>query len=107
MLRKIRTTLAIVFFTGITLLFLDFTGTIHRWLHWMAHIQLVPALLFNAALALIPLLLTLMFGRIYCSVICPLGVFQDAVAWLTITVASAHIPIPKPYHGFVIPYLAS
>lgn len=82
MLRKIRTTLAIVFFTGITLLFLDFTGTIHRWLHWMAHIQLVPALLFNAALALIPLLLTLMFGRIYCSVICPLGVFQDAVAWL-------------------------
>ena len=82
MLKKIRTTLAIVFFAGITLLFLDFTGTVHRWLHWMAHIQLVPALLFNIAVALIPLLLTFMFGRIYCSVICPLGVFQDAVAWL-------------------------
>lgn len=56
--------------------------TVHHWLHWMAHIQLVPALLFNAALALLPLLLTLRFGRIYCSVICPLGVFQDCISWL-------------------------
>lgn len=82
MLRKIRTTLAVVFFAGITLLFLDFTGTIHRWLHWMAHIQLVPALLANTLIVLVPLLLTLIFGRIYCSVICPLGVFQDIVSWL-------------------------
>ncbi|MDE6353607.1 MAG: 4Fe-4S binding protein [Prevotella sp.] len=81
MLRKIRTTLAVVFFAGITLLFLDFTGTIHRWLHWMAHIQLVPALLTNTLIVLLPLLLTLVFGRIYCSVICPLGVFQDLVSW--------------------------
>ncbi|MDE5948067.1 MAG: 4Fe-4S binding protein, partial [Prevotella sp.] len=81
MLRKIRTTLAVVFFAGITLLFLDFTGTIHRWLHWMAHIQLVPALLTNTLIVLVPLLLTLVFGRIYCSVICPLGVFQDLVSW--------------------------
>lgn len=82
MLRKIRTTLALVFFVGITLLFLDFTGTAHRWLHWMAHIQLVPALLANTLIAIVPLLLTLVFGRIYCSVICPLGVFQDIVSWL-------------------------
>ena len=31
MLRKIRTILAGVFFVLITLLFLDFTGTMHRW----------------------------------------------------------------------------
>lgn len=36
MLRKIRLTLAIVFFTLITLLFLDFTGTLHAWFGWMA-----------------------------------------------------------------------
>lgn len=83
MLRKIRTTLAIVFFALITLLFLDFTGTLHHYLHWMAHIQFLPALLaLNAGIIIILLILTLIFGRIYCSVICPLGVFQDGVSWL-------------------------
>ena len=28
------------------------------------------------------LVLTLLFGRVYCSVICPLGVFQDVVSWI-------------------------
>ena len=39
MLRKIRIALAIVFWLGITLLFLDFTGALHGWLGWMAKIQ--------------------------------------------------------------------
>ena len=43
MLRKIRLTLAILFFTLITLLFLDFTGTMHAWFGWMAKIQFLPA----------------------------------------------------------------
>ena len=45
MLRKIRVALALIFITGITLLFLDFTGTVHTWLGWMAKIQFLPALL--------------------------------------------------------------
>lgn len=31
MLRTIRLTLAVIFFALITLLFLDFTGTLHAW----------------------------------------------------------------------------
>ena len=45
MLRKIRLTLATLFFALITLLFLDFTGTIHAWFGWLAKIQFLPALL--------------------------------------------------------------
>ena len=83
MLRKIRLTLAVLFFVGITLLFLDFTGTVHAWLGWMAKIQFLPALLaVNAGVVVFLILLTLVCGRVYCSVICPLGVMQDAVAWL-------------------------
>ena len=83
MLKKIRTILALVFFIGITLLFLDFTGTAHRWLSWMAKVQFLPAVLALNALVVIALVvLTLVFGRIYCSVICPLGVFQDLIARL-------------------------
>ena len=83
MLRKIRIALAAVFFAGITMLFLDFTGTLHTWLGWMAKIQFLPAALalnFGVVAALI--ILTLLFGRVYCSVICPLGVMQDIISWI-------------------------
>lgn len=45
MLRKIRLTLAVLFFAAITALFLDFTGTAHAWLGWTAKVQFLPALL--------------------------------------------------------------
>ena len=81
MLRKIRTILAAVVFVLITLLFLDFTGTLHHWLGWLAKIQFLPAVMaLNVVVVVVLLLLTLVFGRIYCSVICPLGVFQDLLA---------------------------
>ena len=81
MLRTIRLTLAIVFFALVTFLFLDFTGTLHGWMGWMAKIQFLPALLaLNAGVVLLLVALTLLFGRVYCSVICPLGVFQDVIS---------------------------
>ena len=83
MLRKIRTVLAAVLFAGITLLFLDFTGTLHGWLSWLAKIQLLPAVLALNVVVIVALVaLTLVFGRVYCSVICPLGVLQDLLARL-------------------------
>ena len=83
MLRKIRTVLAAVVFTLITLLFLDFTGTLHLWLGWLAKIQFLPAVMaLNVVVVVALLVLTLVFGRIYCSVVCPLGVFQDILAKL-------------------------
>ena len=81
MLRKIRTILAAVVFVLITLLFLDFTGTLHHWLSWLAKIQFLPAVMaLNVVVVVALLVLTLVFGRIYCSIICPLGVFQDILA---------------------------
>ena len=83
MLRKIRIAAAVIFFTIITFLFLDFTGTLHHWFGWMAKIQFLPALLaLNVGVIIALVLLTLLFGRIYCSVICPLGVFQDTASWI-------------------------
>ena len=83
MLKRIRITLATIFFVGITLLFLDFTGTFHHWFGWMAKVQFLPAVLALNALVVVALVvLTLVFGRIYCSVICPLGIMQDIIARL-------------------------
>lgn len=83
MLRKIRITLATIFLLAITMLFLDYTGTAARLWGWMANIQLVPAVLSLNVIALVILVvLTLLMGRVYCSVICPLGVTQDIFNWL-------------------------
>ena len=84
MLRKIRLAAALLFFTMITLLFLDFTGTVHGWFGWMAKIQFLPAVLaLNVGVVIALVLLTLLLGRVYCSVICPLGVFQDIISWVS------------------------
>ncbi len=83
-MKKIRVVLAALFFIGITLLFLDFTGTAHVYLGWMAKVQLLPAILaVNLGVVVALALLTLLLGRVYCSVICPLGVLQDIVSWLS------------------------
>ena len=83
MLKKLRIALAWIFWIGITLLLLDFTGSLHAYLGWMAKLQFLPAVLaLNAGIVAGLILLTLVFGRVYCSVICPLGVFQDGISWL-------------------------
>lgn len=72
-----------VVFVLITLLFLDVTGTLHAWLGWLAKIQFWPAFYaLNIGVVAVLVVLTLVFGRIYCSVICPLGIMQDVVSWL-------------------------
>ena len=69
-LAKVRRVLAILFWVGITLLFLDFTGTAHHYFGWMAKAQFLPAVLaLNVAVVVALILLTLLLGRIYCSVI--------------------------------------
>lgn len=83
MLRKIRITLAVLCLLCVTLLFVDFTGTAYPWLGWLARIQFLPALLsLNIAVLALLIVLTLVLGRVCCSVICPLGVMQDCFAWL-------------------------
>ena len=83
MLRKIRIILATVMFIGITWLFVDFTGTAHHWFAWMPKLQLLEAILaLNVAVIIGLVVLTLILGRIYCSVICPLGIMQDIFGWL-------------------------
>ena len=92
MLRKVRIALAVLFGLCVTALLLDGTGVLRDWFGWMWDLQLLPAILalsagsFAVSLVIV-VVLTLLLGRIYCSVICPLGVFQDGVHWF-----SNHLP---------------
>ena len=46
-------------------------------------LQFLPALMALDVAVLVGLIvLTFLFGRLYCSIICPLGVMQDLFAWI-------------------------
>ncbi len=83
MLRKVRIALAIVMIFIVTLLLLGIDQQVSHWLGWAAKIQFLPALMALNVIVLLALIaITLLFGRIYCSVICPLGILQDFFSWL-------------------------
>lgn len=72
-------------------MFLDFRSMgINAFAEEILFLQFVPSLLkFIGATFLgvfgfmVVIVLTLLFGRVYCSTICPLGTFQDVIAYLT------------------------
>ena len=79
MLRVLRIVLAAAVFVGLNLFFFGFAeGT-----GCLARIQFAPACLaFNLVAVGAVAAVTLLAGRVYCSVVCPLGIFQDIVLWL-------------------------
>lgn len=79
-LKGLRVLLAVLFFVPILLFFLDFTNKMPIDVHKLLHIQLLPAILGGMfGIVAVLLIITLLFGRLYCSVICPAGVLQDIV----------------------------
>ena len=103
MLRKIRIILAALCFVCITLLFV---GIGNDWWGVLAKLQVLPAVtrliggatLGNIAVVSGILLVTLLFGRIYCSVLCPLGVFQDLIIRLRRMLGKRFRSLRKVFH---------
>lgn len=90
-LRKIRIVVSLLFFISTTFLLVDIYSLIPPdYSNKILFLQFVPSMLkFIAIFSLsaigfaVVLLLTVFFGRVYCSSICPLGVFQDIVNWIS------------------------
>lgn len=82
-LRIARIIFAILFFALITASFLNFSGG-NPYSTKLLHTQFIPAFVavFTGSFVAfaILLLLTLLFGRVYCSFLCPLGILQDIIA---------------------------
>ncbi len=96
-MRKIRIAIAILFFAGITLLFVG-VPSLASWLGWMPKLQFLPAVMaLNVLVIVLVLAFTLLFGRIYCSTICPLGVFQDGISRVRVTFGRLR-KNRKPFH---------
>ncbi len=82
-LRLARVVIAACVFLALTAFFLDFNDKISPNVVWLAKFQFIPALLAGSFFIFMALVLaTLAFGRVYCSIICPLGIFQDVISWV-------------------------
>ena len=89
-LRTVRITVASISFILITAIFLDITNRIPpAWSSAVVSLQFAPAVIktissLGIALAAVIFvsILTLLYGRVYCSHLCPLGTLQDIIIWI-------------------------
>lgn len=92
LLKRFRVGLSIFFLILLAFAFIDFRKTFPKEFYTLAvFFQFVPSLIRNITVpgiidfgAILVLILTILFGRIYCSVLCPLGIFQDVVSWIAL-----------------------
>lgn len=90
LLKKLRVPVSVVFFVCIGLIFIDFGNFLPSWYITAAtYLQFTPSLMAFVHIVgisslgfAVVILITLLFGRVYCSSICPLGTLQDAVIFL-------------------------
>lgn len=91
LLKRLRVGLSIFFLVLLTLIFIDFRKSFSPEIYrWAVSLQFVPSLLKSITVPgavsvgfVVVLLLTVLFGRVYCSAICPLGAFQDVFSWFS------------------------
>ena len=91
LLKPFRVFISLVFLIGLSYIFVDFTRNISAGIvNDYTYLQFIPSILkfinhlgWSSAGFLFVLTLTFLFGRVYCSTICPLGILQDVSAWLS------------------------
>ncbi len=87
-LKGVRLLVSLIFFSFISILFLDFYNLIPEYsTGYILYLQFIPSLFkfiniitISAAGFVFILLLTFLYGRVYCSTICPLGILQDFIS---------------------------
>jgi ferredoxin len=91
LLKRLRVTISLFFLVLLASVFIDFRKSFSKeFYQWAVSLQFVPSLLKTitapglavVGLAIV-LLLTWLFGRIYCGALCPLGILQDVVSWIS------------------------
>jgi len=98
MLKLVRVAVAACMFTLVTLFFLGFGGGCGL----LEKVQVVPALLGCAVAPLaVWMVVTLVFGRVYCSMACPLGILQDVLLRGAKLCGRKRLPGPRPNRPLV------
>ena len=89
-LKKIRVVISLLFILAISIVFLDLSSTLQpTFSQYPLYLQFIPSFLKFISIGsiaavgfIIVIVLTLLFGRVYCSSICPLGILQDIITYV-------------------------
>jgi ferredoxin len=104
-LKKIRVAVSLIFLFSITALFLDLSFSIQSdFSDYPLYLQFIPSLLNYISFGTITglgflfiLIFTILFGRIYCSTVCPLGILQDIIIYLRKRYKTISFALSKPF----------
>ncbi|MCB9207028.1 MAG: 4Fe-4S binding protein [Ignavibacteriales bacterium] len=105
-LKKIRVIISLIFFISVSVLYFDLSFSIQSWFaDYPLFLQFIPSFLklisvgFLAGLGFfIVLILTILFGRVYCSTICPLGIFQDIILFIRRKIKRINFDLTSPWN---------
>ena len=108
-LKFVRVGVSLLFFVLTAIIFLDFSNLVPpAFAGGVLYLQFVPSMLkfvtllsIGVAGFLVVLVLTFLFGRIYCSTICPLGTFQDIIGFISRRVRKKKIYRVTPPHNLL------
>ncbi len=104
-LKKVRVIVSLAFFLSIIVLFFDLSFSLpEKFSDYPLYLQFIPSLLkflslgtLAAAGFIFVVILTLLFGRVYCSFICPLGVMQDVITYTRKKIKKLKFDYTKPF----------
>ncbi len=90
-LKPVRVIIALIVLIVVAFIFIDFrqhlSTSSYRWITWLQIVPSVENFLIAAGILssgfIISIVLTLLFGRVYCSMLCPLGIFQDVISFIS------------------------
>jgi ferredoxin len=89
-LKKIRTGVSLLFFILFTVIYLDLSGlAVQKLYNYLTYLQFIPSIIKFASLIsllstgfLVVIVFTFLFGRVYCSSVCPMGTLQDIISFI-------------------------
>ena len=89
--KPFRIIISILILLAVAFIFLDFRQNLTSpWYQSITYLQFVPSLTKFLTAAgvisagfIIVILVTLVFGRVYCSMVCPLGIMQDMISYFS------------------------
>lgn len=104
-LKKIRVVISLIFIVAISILYFDLSFSIQSsFSDYPLFLQFIPSLLSFISAATLAgtgfifvILITLLFGRVYCSTICPLGILQDVVTFIRKKIKRINFYLSKPF----------
>jgi len=91
LLRKIRIGVSLLIFILFTVIYLDLSGIVVQKLYnYVTYLQFIPSILKFISITsiaatgfIVVIAFTFIFGRVYCSSVCPMGTLQDIISFIS------------------------